>query len=102
MSFSSILVIHSLPVILGDHPCCLGGMALQSGWEDSSNQEESTEIVDFDVYERFSSKRRQAELRLSYSARRQRLVEATGLTGSELLQKEYEMACGVNDDEEQV
>lgn len=88
VKFSPILEIHSHPVVLGDHPCCAGGLALEIDWV------YEVEIVDFEVHERFSSKHRQHELRLSYADRRQRLCESTGMTGSELLQHEYEMVCG--------
>jgi hypothetical protein len=89
VSFSSLLEIRTHSVILGDHPCCLGGMALECGWS-----HEDVEIIDLQVHEAVSAKRRSAALRLDYGSRRERLQEATGLTGCQLLQQEYEFACG--------
>jgi hypothetical protein len=65
-------------------------MALECGWSHC----EDPEIIDLEVFEQVSAKRRSAELRLDYSQRRERLQEMTGLDGSQLLQLEYEMVCG--------
>jgi hypothetical protein len=90
VSFSSILEIRTHSLVLGDHPSCLGGMALECGW----NRCEDPEIVDLKTFENASTKRRGSALRLCYSQRLERLQEATGLNGSQLLQMEYERVCG--------
>jgi hypothetical protein len=90
VSFSSILEIRTHSLVLGDHPSCIGGMALECGW----NQCKDPEIVDLDTFENASTKQRTSALRLDYSQRLERLQEATGLTGSQLLQMEYERVCG--------
>lgn len=87
--FSSVLSIRTFDVTLGEHPCCVGGMALTCGWTHA----EDDECIDLDVYERFAPKRSMHELRLSYQERRRRLEAATGLSPAELLQLEYEMMC---------
>jgi hypothetical protein len=90
VSFSGILEIRTHSLVLGDHPCCLGGLALECGW----NRCEDSEIMDLETFEITSYKRRSSELRLDYSQRRDRLQEATGLTGSQLLSLEYERVFG--------
>jgi len=89
VSFSEVLEIRTHEITLGDHPCCMGGMALQCGWSHSE-----PELVDMEIHELHSSKRRNAGLRLGYAQRRQRLQEVTGLSGSDLLKLEYELMCG--------
>jgi len=88
VAFSDILEIRTHEIVLGDHPCCLGGMALQCDWSHTD-----LEIVDFEMHERVGSKRRNADLRLSYGERRHRLQEVTGLSGAQLLQQEYALVC---------
>jgi hypothetical protein len=90
VSFSSILEIRTHSLVLGDHPSCIGGMALECGW----NRGEDQKIIDLDTFENSSPKRESSALRLNYSQRLERLQEATGLTGSQLLQMEYERVCG--------
>jgi hypothetical protein len=90
VSFSSILEIRSHSLILGDHPNCFGGMALECGWDRC----EDPEIIDLKTFENASTKRRGSALCLNYSQRLERLQEATGLNGSQLLQMEYERVCG--------
>ena len=87
--FSNVLSIRTFDVTLGEHPCCVGGMALTCGWTHA----EEDECIDLDVYERFAPKRSMYELRLPYHERRCRLEGATGLSPAELLQLEYEMMC---------
>ena len=87
--FSNVLSIRTFDITLGEHPCCVGGMALTCGWAHA----EDDECIDLDVYERFAPKRSMYELRLSYQERRSRLQAATGLSPAELLQLEYEMMC---------
>jgi len=104
VAFSPIVEVRSHPVVLGDHPCCSNGMALTCGWDC-----ESVEVYDLDVREEHFSlpssagggERRQRtrrrtveELRLTYAERRNRLCESLGLTGPELLQREFELICG--------
>jgi hypothetical protein len=90
VSFSGILEIRTHSLVLGDHPCCIGGMALECGW----NRCQDPEIIDLEIFENASTKRRSSDLRLDYSQRRERLQEVTGLNGSQLLLLEYEMVCG--------
>mmetsp|Transcript_54 Transcript_54/g.111 ORF Transcript_54/g.111 Transcript_54/m.111 type:complete len:233 (-) Transcript_54:193-891(-) len=87
--FSSVLSVRTFDVTLGEHPCCVGGMALTCGWTHA----EDDECIDLDVYERFAPKRNMYELRMSYQERRARLEAATGLSPAELLQLEYETMC---------
>lgn len=89
VSFSNVLCIRTYEVTLGDHPCCVGGMALTCGWAYA----EDDECIDLDVYERYAPKRPMRELRLSYHERRCRLQAATGLSPAELLQLEYNLVC---------
>jgi hypothetical protein len=89
VTFSTVLQIRTYDIVLGDHPCCIGGMALTCGWTHA----EQDECVDLDVYERYAPKRDMRALRMSYAERRHRLLAATGLSGPELLQLEYELIC---------
>jgi hypothetical protein len=98
VTFSNLLRIRSLPLTLGDHPCCLGGMALTCTWS-GHDDEQIEECIDLDVYERFAQRRSVADLRLSYHERRDRLVAATGWTPAELLQREYALVCQPQDQE---
>jgi len=86
VSFSTVLEIRSYPVTLTNHPCCVGGMAMECDWDC-----DAVECVDLDVYERFSQKRSPAELRLPYLERRRRLRACTGLTAAELLKRDIEL-----------
>ena len=89
VSFSPVLHVRTHSVILGNHPCCSGGMALQCGWESAEEK-----LINFERHEaRHSPKRRMADFRLSYAQRRERLQELTGLIGCELLQEEYKLFC---------
>ena len=89
VSFSNILQIRTHEVILGDHPFCRGGMALQLGW----GHGESDELLNLDVHEELRVPRRMGELYLTFYERRERLQEMTGMTGAELLQAEYALCC---------
>lgn len=93
VSFSNVVEVRSHRIILSDHPSCVGGMALECDWDC-----ERVEHVDLDAYEKSSNKRRPAELRLTYAERRKRLQRSMGLSGPELLQKEFELFCGGGDD----
>lgn len=88
--FSPILKIHSLPVILGQHPCCKDGMALTFDWvDDNSSRDAAGQIVDLEYYEKKSLKRHPNELRLNYDARLHRLQNAMGMTEMELKLMEH-------------
>lgn len=87
--FSSVLSIRTFDVTLGDHPCCVGGMALTCSWKHG----EQDECINLDVYERYAPKRSMYELRLSYPERRSRLQAAMDLSPAQLLQLEYDMVC---------
>jgi hypothetical protein len=84
--FAPLARVRTHTVVLGHHPCCAGGMALQLGWESvgtryvplRSSPPQSRNLNDF---------------RLSYAQRRDRLQQLTGLTGSQLLQQEYMLVC---------
>lgn len=88
VSFSSTLRIRTHNITVGDHPCCRDGMALTSDW----SHDDEDEIVDLEVYESSSLKRRQGALRLTFAQRRDRLRASKGLSGSELWQQEYEIS----------
>lgn len=92
--FGNALRIRTYDVTLGDHPCCMGGMALTCDWTYSPEDE----CIDLDVYERYAPKRSMAELRLSYQERRERLQATTGLSPAQLLQVEYAMMCADQDE----
>jgi hypothetical protein len=91
VTFFPDLEVRRYAVILGDHPCCAGGMAMECGWEYC----EKPEILNLDLYEKLKlqnkgSKRPDSKtFRLSYTARCVRLQEATGMTGCQLLQEEF-------------
>ena len=87
--FSNVLSIRTFDVTLGDHPCCVGGMALTCSWTHA----EQDELIDLDVYERYAPKRSMHELRLCYHERRCRLQAAMNISPAQLLQLEYEMVC---------
>lgn len=89
VAFSDVLTIRSYDVTLGDHPYCVGGMALTCDWTYASEDE----CIDLDVYERYAPKRQMRDLRLSYPERRRRLQVSTGRSCAELLQLEYELVC---------
>ena len=86
--FADALEVRTYELIIGDHPCCRGGMALQCGWAYGES-----EMVDMQVHESISRHRRMKELHVGFCARRKRLIEVTGMSGSELLQMEYDLCC---------
>ena len=65
-------------------------MALTSDWARKGEDE----FVDFELFEANSLKRRQGELRLSFSQRKERLEAAMGLSESDLWEREYEIFFG--------
>lgn len=87
VSFEPVLHVRTYDVILGDHPCCVGGMALECAWEHAEDEE----LVDLELAEGHSAKRRMGQLQLNYSQRRQRLQATTGLTSCQLLQEEFKI-----------
>lgn len=90
VTFSPILQIRTHETILGDHPICSGGMALECGWNHSGE-----ELLDLDIFEEAHSshKRRLGALHLSYGQRRDRLQECMGASGAQLLRLEYDQQC---------
>lgn len=90
VSFASTVQIRTHKITLGEHPCCQGGMALTSDWA----REGEDECIDFELFEANSLKRRQGELRLSFSQRKERLEAAMGLSESDLWEREYEIFFG--------
>lgn len=87
VSFAPILCVRTYDVILGDHPCCVGGMALQCSWIRCGPDE----IIDMEVAEQYSSKRRMGQLQLSYAQRKNRLQVTTGMTSCQLLKEEFKI-----------
>jgi hypothetical protein len=85
VKFSDVLTIRSHDLTLGDHPCCAGGLALDLDWTYQDH------VASFARTEQASRKRRPSQLRVPYSERCRRLLEATGCSGSELLLREYYM-----------
>jgi len=89
VSFSRFIRIRSHKTIVGDHPCCHGGMALTCDWDLAGDDE----MVALDLFEALSLKRKSDELRLSFGERRERL-QAAGLSPSEIVQQESELNFG--------
>jgi hypothetical protein len=93
VSFAPLARVRVHTIVLGDHPMCTGGMALQLGWESSSTQyiplRQNHQKDNVHIHRRTAMN----QLRLSYSQRRQRLQELTGLTTWQLLQQEYLLMC---------
>lgn len=88
VTFSNVIQIRTHQVVLGNHPFCRGGMALELGWE-----HDETELVDLDLFDKHSQHRRMGQLYLNFYRRRHRLRAVTGMTGPELLRAEYAMCC---------
>ena len=86
VSFAPAVEICTYEVILGVHPFCDEGMALECGWAHSD-----VEVVDLEVYEQRSRHRPISELYLDFFARQDRLSKVTGMTPSELFRMEYEL-----------
>ena len=87
VSFDPVLHVRTHDVILGDHPCCVGGMALQCAWDHCPQEE----LLDLELAQQHSQQRRMGQLQLSYSQRRQRLQATTGLNSCELLREEFKI-----------
>jgi len=87
VSFDPVLHVRTHDVILGDHPCCVGGMALQCAWEHCPQEE----LLDLELAQQHSRQRRMGQLQLSYSQRRQRLQATTGMNSCELLREEFKI-----------
>ena len=110
VSFAPLVRVRTHTIVLGDHPLCSGGMALQLGWESSPTQymplntgirslDDGTHSWTMMRSTHPKSKRTLSQLRLNYPQRRQRLMELTGYTSAQLLHQEYLLVCcsgGVN------
>ena len=108
VSFAPLVRVRTHTIVLGDHPLCSGGMAMQLGWESSKTQYvplHSASLSRRDDNNASSSwtmlrsthyhqtKRSLSQLRLNYQQRRQRLMELTGYTSCQLLHQEYLLVC---------
>jgi len=91
VTFANIIRVRTHNVILGDHPCCRDGMALVSSDWTLRVDAKGDELIDLDLFETASLKRKPSELRLTYSERRARLQATTGLTASELCQEKCKL-----------
>ena len=92
--FSPVVKIHALPLTLGYHPCCDGGMALSVDWVDKND---GLHLADLEAFENHSLKRRPHELRLDYQSRQQRLEDSTGFTSGQLLLQELDLVCQIKE-----
>lgn len=90
--FAPTFEIRIYSVIVGDHPCCVGGLALQCGWDYIT-----TTPIDMELYERQKSgleiQRRPHEFRLGYDERLERLQATTGMNLNQLVHEEYQISC---------
>jgi hypothetical protein len=108
VSFTPLVKVRTHTIVLGDHPMCSGGMALQLGWESSSTQyvpllpsnvstatNSWTNMIRSTTSQQSTTttKRNLSQLRLNYQQRRQRLMELTGYTSAQLLHEEYLLVC---------
>ncbi len=96
VSFAALVRVRTHTIVLGDHPMCSGGMALQLGWESSKTQYVPlTSCGGHSWTTRRSSTNRKslAQFRLNYQQRRQRLMELTGYSSCQLLHQEYLLVC---------
>jgi hypothetical protein len=84
--FAPLTRVRTHTLVLGDHPLCSGGMALQLGWESSGTQYVPLRSQQY-------PKRNLNAFRLTYQQRRDRLQQLTGRTGSQLLHEEYLLVC---------
>ena len=82
--FAPLARVRTHTLVLGDHPLCTGGMALQLGWESAGTQYQPL---------RNRPSPHLTQFRLSYAERRHRLQQLTGMTGSQLLHEEYLLVC---------
>jgi hypothetical protein len=91
VSFAPLVRVRTHTIVLGDHPLCSGGMALQLGWESTP-----TQYVPLQRNRNWSTGNNNAPStlsRLNYHERRQRLMELTGYTSYQLLHQEYLLVC---------
>ena len=105
-SFAPLVQVRTHTIVLGDHPLCAGGMALQLGWESSKTQYvplntsrskgSSCSWTMRSAANNIATKRLLSQLRLNYHQRRQRLMELTGYTSAQLLHQEYLLVCCAN------
>jgi hypothetical protein len=87
LTFADDMEVRTYSVIVGDHPCCMGGLALQCGWDYS----DATAKVDFGQHQK--NLRRPHDFRLTYCERRERLEETTGMNPNQLLHEEFRIMC---------
>lgn len=78
--------VHAL--ILGDHPCCVDGMALGLGWEHSRKKK----VMHIDEFEKLKADRRPLE-RLSVMERKDRLKQAGGIQEQVLKKAFKDLRC---------
>lgn len=91
VGFEPLVQVRTYAVTLGDHPYCLGGLALTCDWQVQHEARVSLESMETHrCHPNRSVHKKPNNLRLSYVQRRHRLVECTGLSPNELLQLEYE------------
>ena len=81
VKFSPVLEVRTHSIVLGDHPQCKDGLPIECGWDYSE-----TEVIDLQVHEECSPKRRMGQLHLCYFERLRRLEEVTGLDEVHLFQ----------------
>ena len=96
VSFAPLVRVRTHTIVLGDHPMCSGGMALQLGWESSKTQYVPVASCGGHSWttRRSSFNRKSlAQFRLNYQQRRQRLMELTGYSPCQLLHQEYLLVC---------
>lgn len=74
VKFSPALEVRTYSIVLGDHPQCKDGLPIECGWDFCE-----TELIDLQVHEECSPKRRMGQLHLCYFERLRRLQEVTGL-----------------------
>ena len=86
VTFAKAVEVTTYEVLLGDHPACQEGMAIECGWAHSE-----VELVDLDLFELRSRHRPVSELYLDFFTRQKRLQAVTGMTACELLQAEAKL-----------
>jgi len=89
VTFSPLAEIRTYDIVLGDHPFCRGGMALQCGW-----QYGETQVCELESLIANKRHRSAKQLCLDLAERRQRLLDFTGLSDTELLMIEYRQISG--------
>jgi hypothetical protein len=93
VSFSNLVDIKTLHITVGEHPCCVQGLALTNDWSTQSD-----EVVLLDEHSS-RPKRKLIQLRMDYFQRRERLCDCMGISSSDLLWKEHELTLKEAEDE---